>query len=79
MQIIGVAGVNDSHVATGESMLMGVLLMPGAYAHRHPRGCEGNSIDRGSLNKSRVIRLTGYFLDTGQERAQVALDVSQSC
>jgi hypothetical protein len=40
MQIIGVAGVNDSHVATGESMLMGVLSMPGAYAHRHPRGCE---------------------------------------
>jgi hypothetical protein len=41
MQIVGVAGVNDSHVATGESVLMGVLLMLAAYAHRDPPGCEG--------------------------------------
>jgi hypothetical protein len=30
MQIVGVAGVNDSHMAAGESVLMDVLLMLGA-------------------------------------------------
>jgi hypothetical protein len=41
MQIVGVAGVHDSHMAAGESVLMAVLLMLGAYVHRDPPGCEG--------------------------------------
>jgi len=31
-----------------------------------------------SLNESGVIRLTGDYIDTGQDRPQVALQVSQS-
>jgi hypothetical protein len=33
------AGVNDGHVATSESVLMDVLSMLGAYIHREPPGC----------------------------------------
>jgi hypothetical protein len=40
MQIVCVAGVNDGHVAAGESVLMDVLLMLGAYIHRDPPGCK---------------------------------------
>jgi hypothetical protein len=36
MQIIGVAGMSDSHVAAGESVLMAVPLMLGAGVHREP-------------------------------------------
>jgi hypothetical protein len=36
MQIVGVAGVNDSHMAARESVLMGVCLMFSAFDHRDP-------------------------------------------
>ena len=36
MQIIGVAGMSDSHMATGDLVPMAVPLMRGAGAHRDP-------------------------------------------
>jgi hypothetical protein len=36
MQIIGVAGMSDSHMAAGDFVLMVVPLMLGAGAHRDP-------------------------------------------
>src|SRR3981081_1147882 len=41
IQIVCVASVNDGHVAAGESVLMDVLLLLGAYIHRDPPGCKG--------------------------------------
>jgi hypothetical protein len=41
MQVIGVTGVNDSYMAACETVLMRVLLMPCAFAHRDPPGCKG--------------------------------------
>jgi hypothetical protein len=38
MQIIGVAGMSDSHMAAVDSVLMAVPLMSGAGVHRGPPG-----------------------------------------
>jgi len=36
MQLIGVVGMNDSHMAAGEPVLRAVLLMFGAAVHHAP-------------------------------------------
>lgn len=45
MQIVCVVGVNDGHVAAGESVLMDVLLMLGSYIHRDSQAvsCAGRN------------------------------------
>jgi len=51
MQVVGVTGVDDSYVAAGESVLMRVLLMPGAFAHRDPPGCTGIEFETSPLDR----------------------------
>jgi hypothetical protein len=46
-----VASVNDGHVAAGESVLMDVLLLLGAYIHRDPPGCKGIEIETSLLDR----------------------------
>ena len=57
MQVVGVTGVNDGHVAAGESVLMCVLLMVGAFAHRDPPGCKEIDLPFRALSRSEA-RLT---------------------
>jgi len=51
MQVVGVTGVNDSYMAAGESVLMRVLLMPGAFAHRDPPGCKEIEFEASPLDR----------------------------
>jgi hypothetical protein len=51
VQVVGVTGVNDSNVAACESVLMRVLLMPGAFAHRDPPGCKGIEFETPPLDR----------------------------
>jgi hypothetical protein len=46
VQIVGVAGMNDSHMAAGDAVLMVVPLMLGAGTHRDPprRDAIGQSV-----------------------------------
>jgi hypothetical protein len=44
LQVVGVTGVNDGYMAAGESVLMNILLMIGAFAHRDPPGCKGSVV-----------------------------------
>ena len=48
MQIIGVPGMSDRHMAAGGFVLMAVPLMPGASTHRNPpsKGCSSVAYSR---------------------------------
>jgi hypothetical protein len=55
LQVVCVAGMNDSHVAARESVLMGVLLMIGKYAHRDPPSCKRIPSTRANSDFTRSI------------------------